>query len=266
MVGRPVNAIYRREPVPAGDVLLRVQNLSHGFVQDVSFEVKAGEILGLGGLMGAGRTELCRIIFGLDPVENGSIEVAGRSIRPGSPREAVAAGVALIPEDRQRHGLALRLPIAYNVTMPDLGRVSRAGVIQKQAEQSLAEEYRQKLRIKCSSSAQLAGRLSGGNQQKVVIAKWVARGARVFLFDEPTRGIDVGAKQEVFEQMDQLARAGAAILMVSSELPELIQVADRILVMRQGRLTGELPRSTTQEEIMRLAAFEGHSPTAVDQN
>jgi ABC-type sugar transport system ATPase subunit len=166
----------------------------------------------------------------------------------------VGSGIALIPEDRQHDGLALKLPIAFNVTMPDLGRVSRAGVINKKAENALAEEYRQTLRIKCSGPAQLAGRLSGGNQQKIVIAKWVARGARVFLFDEPTRGIDIGAKQEVFEQMDRLAKAGAAVLMVSSELPELIQVADRILVMCGGRITGELPGKTTQEEIMRLAA------------
>jgi ABC-type sugar transport system ATPase subunit len=266
MVGRPVEAIYKRDPVPPGDVLLRVKNLSRGFVQDVSFEIHAGEIVGLGGLMGAGRTELCQMIFGLDPMEQGSIEIAGKPVRPGSPRDAVAAGIALIPEDRQHHGLVLRLPIAYNISMPDMNRVSRLGVLQKRQEVSLAEEYRQKLRIKCSSPAQPAGRLSGGNQQKIVIAKWVARGARVFLFDEPTRGIDVGAKQEVFEQMDQLARSGAAILMVSSELPELIQVTDRILVMRQGRLTGELRNPTTQEAIMRLAAFEGHTPTAVEQN
>jgi ABC-type sugar transport system ATPase subunit len=266
MVGRPVNAIYRRDPILPGDVLLRVNHLSRGFVHDISFEIRAGEIVGLGGLMGAGRTELCQMIFGLDRMEKGGIEVAGKSIRPGSPREAVAAGIALIPEDRQHHGLVLRLPIAYNITMPDMARVSRLGVLQKRQELSVAEEYREKLRIKCSSPRQPAGRLSGGNQQKIVIAKWVARGARVFLFDEPTRGIDVGAKQEVFEQMDQLARSGAAILMVSSELPELIQVTDRILVMRQGRLTGELRNPTTQEQIMRLAAFQGHSPTAVEEN
>jgi ABC-type sugar transport system ATPase subunit len=176
----------------------------------------------------------------------------------------VASGVALIPEDRQHHGLVLRLPIAHNITMPDLNRVSKIGVLRKRDENSLAERYRETLRIKCSSVAQPAGRLSGGNQQKVVIAKWVARGARVFLFDEPTRGIDVGAKQEVFEQMDALARSGAAVVMVSSELPELIQVADRIVVMRSGRITGELPGNCTQEEIMRLATWEGHSQTAIN--
>jgi ABC-type sugar transport system ATPase subunit len=138
--------------------------------------------------------------------------------------------------------------------MPDLGRVSRIGILNKSAETAVASDYRERLRIRCSSPRQIAGRLSGGNQQKIVIAKWVARGARVFLFDEPTRGIDIAAKQEVFEEMDRLARSGAAILMVSSELPELLQVADRVLVMREGRLTGELTRPITQEEIMRLAA------------
>ncbi len=254
MVGRPVNAIYRRDPLPAGETLLRVSGLSRGMLKDIDLEIRSGEIVGLGGLMGAGRTELCRVLFGLDPPDKGTVEICGKVVTPKTPRQAVASGVALIPEDRQHHGLALKLPIAYNITMPNLKSISTLGFLNKRSEMSVAEEYRDRLRIKCSSPQQLAGRLSGGNQQKIVIAKWVARGARVFLFDEPTRGIDVGAKQEVFEEMDRLARSGAAILMVSSELPELIQVADRILVMSQGRLTGELPGRTTQEEIMRLAA------------
>ena len=254
MVGRSVNSIYRRESLGAGSVLLRVKNIHRGFLRDISFEVRAGEIVGLAGLMGAGRTELCQVIFGVDPPESGAVEIDGREVTPGTPRAAVGCGVALIPEDRQHNGLALKLPIATNITLPDMDRVSRFGFLRKSEELGLAETYRERLRIRCSSTTQAAGRLSGGNQQKIVIAKWVARGARVFLFDEPTRGIDVGAKQEVFEEMDRLARLGAAILMVSSELPELIQVADRILVMREGRITGELPGRTTQEEIMRLAA------------
>jgi ABC-type sugar transport system ATPase subunit len=254
MVGRELTSIYQREPSQPGKVLLKVDSIFRGILRDISFTIRAGEIVGLGGLMGAGRTELCRVLFGIDPPEQGTVEIDGKLVTTKTPRQAVGSGVALIPEDRQQNGLALKLPIAFNVTMPDLGRVSRAGVINKKAENALAEDYRQTLRIKCHSPAQLAGRLSGGNQQKIVIAKWVARGARVFLFDEPTRGIDIGAKQEVFEQMDLLARSGAAVLMVSSELPELIQVADRILVMSGGRLTGELPGKTTQEEIMRLAA------------
>jgi len=254
MVGRELTSIYQREPSQPGNILLKVDSIFRGILRDISFHIRAGEIVGLAGLMGAGRTELCRVLFGIDPPEQGTVEIDGKPVTAQTPRQAVGSGIALIPEDRQQNGLALKLPIAFNVTMPDLGRVSRAGVINKKAENALAEDYRQSLRIKCHNTAQHAGRLSGGNQQKIVIAKWVARGARVFMFDEPTRGIDIGAKQEVFEQMDRLARSGAAVLMVSSELPELIQVADRILVMCGGRLTGELPGNTTQEEIMRLAA------------
>jgi ABC-type sugar transport system ATPase subunit len=259
MVGRPIDAVFSRDECCAERVLLRVKNLSRGLLRDISFEVRAGEILGLAGLMGAGRTELCRVLFGVDPPHAGTIEIEGQPAIPRTPREAVSAGLALIPEDRQHDGLALRLPIAHNITMPDLGRVSRMGFLQKDQETAVSQQYRQELRIKCHSTSQPAGSLSGGNQQKIVIAKWVARGAKIFLFDEPTRGIDVGAKQEVFEQIATLARQGAAILMVSSELPELIQVADRILVMAEGRITGELPGKTTQEAIMKLAAPQTNS-------
>ena len=257
MVGRPLSAIYHRQPLPPGEVLLRVENISRGMLRDISFEIRAGEIVGLAGLMGAGRTELCRILFGVDIPERGKIEVCGKPVTFKTPRDAIRAGIALIPEDRQRHGLVLKLPIASNITMPDLGKVSRFGMLKKSEEELLADRYCERLRIRCSSSKQIAGSLSGGNQQKIAIAKWVAGGARILLFDEPTRGIDVAAKQEVFEEMDKLARSGAGILMVSSELPELIQVADRILVMREGRLTGELPGRTTQEQIMELAAPSG---------
>jgi ABC-type sugar transport system ATPase subunit len=257
MVGREVASIYKRESVPPGEELLRVQDLGRkGVLADISFSIQAGEIVGMAGLMGAGRTELCRAIFGLDRIDRGVIEVAGKSLHVHTPRDAVRVGIALIPEDRGRAGLATGLPVNHNVTLASLARVSSYGFLRHSAERNVTREFVERLRIRCASGAQLAGRLSGGNQQKVVIAKWLARGARIFLFDEPTRGIDVGAKAEVFEVMDRLARSGAAILMVSSELPELLQVADRILVMRQGRISGELPGRTTQEEIMRLAAFE----------
>jgi ABC-type sugar transport system ATPase subunit len=177
----------------------------------------------------------------------------------------VDAGLALIPEDRQRTGLATALPISHNFTMAKLGSVSKFGFLKHAAEKQMTDEFTQRLRIRASSGRQLAGRLSGGNQQKVAIAKWLVSGASVFLFDEPTRGIDVGAKIEVFQMMDELARAGAAILMVSSEMGELLQVADRILVMRQGRISGELPGRTTQEEIMRYAAFEISVVTAEER-
>jgi rhamnose transport system ATP-binding protein len=257
MVGREVTTIYERDPLPPGEELLRVEGLSSKQVLNgINFVLRAGEIVGLAGLVGAGRTELCRALFGIDPVDSGSIRVLGRGVRIRSPQDAVKAGLALIPEDRQKNGLAVLLPFAHNVTHAGLHRVSPYGFLNLAAEKRLASEYGQRLRIRSESMRQLAGRLSGGNQQKVVIAKWLFRNARVFLFDEPTRGIDVGAKVEVFQLMDELARSGAAILMVSSEMQELLQVADRILVMRQGRIAGELPGRTTQEQIMRYAALD----------
>jgi ABC-type sugar transport system ATPase subunit len=257
MVGREMVAIYQRRPLPAGKELLRVEGLTrNGVLREVSFSLRAGEIVGLAGLIGAGRTETCRAIFGVDPIDAGRIFVDGREAHIHSPREAVAAGIALVTEDRQKTGLALRLPIAYNATMANLPAISRFGLLDGLEQNRVTAEFITRLRIRAASPRQAAGRLSGGNQQKVVIAKWLFRHARIFLFDEPTRGIDVGAKAEVFEVMDELARSGAAVLMVSSEMQELLQVADRILVMRQGRITGELPGRTTQEEIMRYAALE----------
>ncbi len=242
MVGREVAALYERESLPPGQELLRVHNVSRkGVLHDISFSIRSGEIVGMAGLIGAGRTELCRAIFGLDPIDQGQVWVGDRAVKIHTPRDAVRAGIALIPEDRGRDGLARELPVGYNVTMASLGSVSSYGFLRHSVAGTMTQDYIGRLRIKCSGPEQKAGRLSGGNQQKVVIAKWLARGARVFLFDEPTRGIDIGAKKEVFEVMDSLARAGAAILMVSSELPELLQVPDRVLVMRQGRIAGELP-------------------------
>ena len=248
MVGRKVEHIYEREKLKPGKEVLRVQ------LPGASFSLHEGEIVGLAGLMGAGRTELCQTLFGITPADEGEIEVQGRQVHPQSPREAVDAGIALITEDRQRTGLALELPIRANITMANLGAVSRLGIVRQAEEKTVSERFREKLKIRAASVEQYAGRLSGGNQQKVVIAKWLYRDTKIVLFDEPTRGIDVGAKAEVFALMDEMAREGKAILMVSSELPELLQVADRILVMRGGKITAELPRATTQEEIMHHAA------------
>jgi ABC-type sugar transport system ATPase subunit len=260
MVGREVSSLYAREPVTPGEEVLRVEGLSRRpLLDNISFRLHAGEIVGLAGLVGAGRTELCRAIFGVDRPDRGTLYLNGAPVALRHPREAVERGLALITEDRQKTGLATSLPIATNITLASLRQISRWGVLQHAGEKRVVAEQIARLRIKTSGGAQLAGRLSGGNQQKVVIGKWLARGARVFLFDEPTRGIDVGAKVEVFQVMDELARQGAAILMVSSELPEIVQVADRILVMRQGRLSGELPRGATQEQIMRLAVVETES-------
>jgi ABC-type sugar transport system ATPase subunit len=257
MVGREVSAIYQRDPLPPGAELLRVEHVNQqGRLNDITFSLRAGEIVGLAGLIGAGRTELCRALFGVDPVDSGKVSVCGREVVIGSPKQAVKAGIALVTEDRQITGLALRLPIAHNITLANMPAICRFGLVDSGAQNSAAVDFIGRMRIRAGSPRQLAGRLSGGNQQKVVIAKWLFRQAQIFLFDEPTRGIDVGAKVEVFNLMHELARAGAAILMVSSEMPELLQVADRILVMRGGRITGELPGRTTQEAILRYAALE----------
>ncbi len=266
MVGREVTAIYARAAIPPGEELLRVEHLTREPVlKDISLCLRAGEIVGLAGLIGAGRTELCRALFGLDSMDAGVVTVCGQAVRIRSPREAVRAGLALIPEDRQRAGLATALPISYNFTMASLTDVSRFGFLNHAAEHAIAADYTMRLRIRASSGKQLAGKLSGGNQQKVAIAKWLVGRARIFFFDEPTRGIDVGAKAEVFELMDELARSGAAILMVSSEMSELLQVADRILVMRQGRISGEFAGKTTQEQIMRCAAFDPNTSSSEER-
>lgn len=258
MVGREMVQMYERDPIPPGVERLRVDNLNvrKSRLGNISFSLRAGEVVGMAGLIGAGRTELCRALFGIDPIDSGTVTVDGKALRIRSPREAVAGGIALVTEDRQQTGLALRLPISHNLTLANLPSVSPFGRLDRAAENRVTEEYFKRLRIRAASGKQLVGRLSGGNQQKVVIAKWVFRNTGVFLFDEPTRGIDVGAKVEVFETIDELARSGAAILVVSSEIAELQQVADRILVMRQGRISGELPRRASQEDIMRYATLE----------
>jgi ribose transport system ATP-binding protein len=257
MVGRELLGHYSRQACPPGAPLLEIRHLhAGGKLIDISLTLRAGEIVGMAGLIGAGRTELCRAIFGVDTIDSGEVLLNDQPLRLRSPEDAVKAGIALVTEDRQVTGLATKLPIAFNMTLANTEGISRWGVLDLDRQASVTAEYQKRLRIRMASPKQLAGRLSGGNQQKVVIGKWLFRGARVFLFDEPTRGIDVGAKVEVFDVMDELARSGAAVLMVSSEMQELLQVADRIVVMRQGRITGELPGRTTQEEIMRLAALE----------
>lgn len=252
MVGREVSAIYERQiPPPAAarpPERLRID------LPGIQFSLHAGEIVGVAGLMGAGRTELCQTIFGITPAAQGSISVDGHPVSINSPQDAVRAGIALITEDRQRTGLTLSMPVRANITLAHLDGVTYNGFVSHTQEHAVAERFRTRLHIRAASVDQPVGRLSGGNQQKVVIAKWLFRDAKILLFDEPTRGIDVAAKAEVFALMDELARDGAAILMVSSELPELLQVADRILVMRDGAVVTELPRTTTQQEIMQHAA------------
>lgn len=258
MAGRRAAGVFTRTPLQPGKELLRVEDLGRrGVLHGINLSVRAGEIVGVAGLMGSGRTELCRALFGAEPADSGRILVDGRPVQMDSPAAAVAAGIALAPEDRQSHGLATGRPVGENITLPSLERFSTGGVIALGRERAETNGIAGRLRLKAASLGQEAGKLSGGNQQKTVIAKWVMRGAQVFLFDEPARGIDVGAKREVFELMDELARDGAAVLMVSSEMQEISSVADRILVMKQGRIAAELPRHASQEEILRAATMGG---------
>ena len=256
MVGRPLDALYARERVEAGRTLLKVDKLRReGVFADISFDVRAGEIVGLAGLVGAGRTEVARAIFGIDRLDAGTIALDGRTVQFQSPRAAVRAGLSYVPEDRQAQGLILPLPISQNVTLPLLREMARGGLLQPARERALADEYGRRLRLRARSVRQLARDLSGGNQQKVVLAKWLATRPKVLILDEPTRGIDVGAKAEVHRLMGELAASGLAMLMISSELPEILAMSDRVLVMREGRLAAELDRATaSQERIMAAAA------------
>jgi ABC-type sugar transport system ATPase subunit len=224
-------------------------------VCDVSFSVRRGEILALTGLVGAGRTETVRLIFGADRCEAGEIRLDGKTLAIRSPRDAISAGIGLLTEDRKLQGLVLGHSVRENFGLPNLSWLSLLGFVTLRREFESFGRYVEQLRIKVQSQEQLAGNLSGGNQQKVVLAKWLARDCDVLFFDEPTRGIDVGAKYEIYLLMNELAAAGKAIVMISSELPEVLGMADRILVMHEGRITGEIAdaRRATQEQIMQLA-------------
>ena len=256
MVGRELQDEFPRRQVTPGAVRLEVRGLRRGrAVREVSFSVRRGEILALAGLVGAGRTETVRLIFGADAREGGEIRLDGRVLAIHSPREAIAAGIALLTEDRKLQGLVLEHSVRENFGLPNLNWLCRRGFVQAARERAAFAEYTARLRIKVPHSEVRAGRLSGGNQQKVVLAKWLARNCEVLIFDEPTRGIDVGAKHEIYLLMNELAAAGKALIMISSELPEVLGMADRILVLHEGRVTGEIAeaRGATQEQIMQLA-------------
>jgi ABC-type sugar transport system ATPase subunit len=223
-------------------------------LEDVSFALRPGEIVGLAGLVGSGRTEVARALFGADPFDRGEIVLNGQPVRLRSPRDAIRHGIGLVPEDRKLQALILKMAIRANVSLPSLGRLSRLGVVRLPAERAMAREFVQALRVRATSPEQKVIDLSGGNQQKVVIAKWLALRPKILIMDEPTRGIDIGAKAEVHGLMHDLAANNVAILMISSELPEILGMSDRILVMHQGRIAGELARGeATQETIMGLA-------------
>jgi len=265
MVGRELKDFYPARAHQIGEVALQVEGLSRlaGEVstgasdfQDISLSVRRGEIVGLAGLIGAGRTEVVEAIFGAHPASSGRIVIEGREAAIHSPQDAIRHGLALITEDRKRTGLALILSVCHNITLANLGAAVRKGKLDLQREEKLARGLMDRLHIRARSGSQKVMRLSGGNQQKVVLAKWLFRQARIFLFDEPTRGVDVGAKVEIYRLMNELAESGAAILMVSSELPEIMGMTDRVLVMRNGRLVTELvTKETTQEEIIRFATL-----------
>ncbi len=257
MVGRSLTETKTDIPdLSSHEVVLEVRNLQRGqTIRDVSFNLRKGEILGFAGLMGAGRTEVARAIFGADPIESGEIIVRGRPVRIRSPKDAVRLGIGYLSEDRKRFGLATGMDVATNIVMPCLGRFLSMRVFLKIREiRETARTYIRQLRIKTPSETQETQFLSGGNQQKIVIAKWLARDCEILFFDEPTRGIDVGAKNEIYKLLNALAAQGRAIVMISSELPEILRMSHRIAVMCEGRLTGELPaEGATQEDIMRLA-------------
>ena len=260
MVGREVTQNSPNIPdTSANPVALEVRNLSRGKdVRDVSFDLRKGEILGFAGLMGAGRTEVARIIFGADPRDNGEIFVNGQPVNIRTPNAAVQAGIGYLSEDRKHFGLAVDMTVRANVAMADLGRfTNRTGVLNEKAMQRVAVDYIDRLGIRTPSDTQEVRFLSGGNQQKVVIAKWLLRDCDILIFDEPTRGIDIGAKSEIYDLLEDLAAQGRAIIVISSELPEVMRLSHRIAVMCEGRLTGILPggAATTQEQIMELATL-----------
>ena len=259
MVGRKLENEFPQEVREPGEVRLRAKNLSFGQkVKNVSLDVRAGEILAITGLVGAGRTETVRLLFGADIPDEGVIELDGQKLTLRKPSDAIEAGICLLTEDRKDQGLVLGLSILENFGLPNLNKFSNNGWIDRSAETRSFSSYVEKLQIKISGHQQLASQLSGGNQQKVVLAKWLERNAEILIFDEPTRGIDVGAKFEIYQWMNQLAQAGKGIVMISSELPEVLGMSDRILVMKEGELMGELTNGpeTTQEMLMSLAIGE----------
>jgi rhamnose transport system ATP-binding protein len=263
MVGRDLDTFYPKADVTPGEVRLSVRGLTRaGVFKNVSFDVHAGEIVALAGLVGAGRSEVARAIFGIDPVDAGEVLIAGTPLQLGRPQAAVRAGLALVPEDRRAQGLALELSIARNASLTVLGRLVKHGLISARSENTLAADWGKRLRLKASDLDAPVGTLSGGNQQKVVLGKWLATGPKVLIIDEPTRGIDVGAKAEVYRTLAELVKEGMAVLMISSELPEVLGMADRILVMHEGRISADIARADANEERVMSAAL-GASPATL---
>ena len=257
MVGREMTQQYppRKPCVDKDNVVLELQHVYGNGDEDMNLKIHAGEVLGLGGLVGAGRTELAEVIFGAKPKDSGKIIFKGEEINPKSPREAIDLGIALVPEDRKRHGALLTNSIKNNINMPIYERISKASVIDASTEKANAEKYRKEIQIKCPSVNQLVRNLSGGNQQKVILGKWLAAKSQLIIFDEPTRGIDVGAKYEIYKLINDLVESGHSVLMISSEMEELIGMSDRIIVLAEHQMTGELQKEEfNADTIMTLAS------------
>jgi ribose transport system ATP-binding protein len=265
MVGRAVQHAYSRPDNPGMKLLLETKDLTGYGFSNISMGVHAGEIVGLFGLVGSGRTELMRTLFGADKPESGVILVEGMSRHFSSPADAINAGIVLVPEDRKSQGLVLGMPVRNNISLPNLRSLTRLNFIQAEKENALAQSYREKLDIRCPSIKTAVLSLSGGNQQKVVIAKWLAKNPKLLIVDEPTRGIDVGAKAEVHNLMISLANQGVGILMVSSELPEILAVSNRIYVMHEGELVGEIERKDASEEMIMAYASGQQATQLTDQ-
>ena len=259
MVGRKIESLYPAGKRTIGEQRLRVRGLQPlGAAAPIDFQVRAGEIVGIAGLLGSGRSELLRAIFGADPVEAGHIEVDGQKVRPGDPRRAVQAGMGLLTEDRKQLGLLLELSIRENASLAHLDEISRFWIVDKRRERGIVDQYLGGLRLRAASWEQPVSSLSGGNQQKVLLARWLATKAKVLMFDEPTKGVDVGAKAEIYKVIGDLAAEGLGVVVVSSYLPEVLGLADRVLVMREGTIAGELPAAgATEEEVLHLASTSG---------
>jgi ABC-type sugar transport system ATPase subunit len=267
MVGRELlqeeEAVKGEAEAAGAGVLLEVRGLSRGTAfRDISFRVRQGEVVGMAGLVGAGRSDVARAIFGADRPDRGTVLIVARTLEPGSIADAMDAGVALVPEDRQHLGLVLPMSVGENLTLTVLGKLTRWGLISARRQKQRAQAQMDFLRIKAASAAVAAQTLSGGNQQKILIGKWLTTLPRLLILDEPTRGVDVGAKAEIYKLIRKLAGGGMAVLMISSDLPEVLLLSDRILVMRGGRISGELHRrEATQEKVLALAMPEAGAAT-----
>ena len=255
MVGRTITDLFPKQDVKSGEVVLKVENLARaGSFRDVSFELRQGEILGMAGLVGAGRTNVARAIFGVEPATAGKIQIAGREVVITSPQQAIKLGLAYVPEDRQLHGLIPAMPITSNISLPTLFKYAQRGWLQDKVERKATYDAALQMEVRANNIWQMARELSGGNQQKIVLAKWLSTKPRILILDEPTRGIDVGTKAAVHALMSKLASEGMAILMISSELPEILGMSDRVLVMREGHITAHFSRAeATQEKIISAA-------------